>query len=99
MGRSRNLAILIGAAGLLLALVIALVLRPDHASASLQSAGSGVHVGVATCGGTTTVIPFAAQAKGQSLRAAVEIDATGVSEELQSSAISATIGTAPRNCH
>jgi hypothetical protein len=53
MGRSRNLAILIGAAGLLLALVIALVLRPDHASASLQSAGSGVHVGVATCGGTT----------------------------------------------
>ncbi|HEY1393764.1 MAG TPA: amidohydrolase family protein, partial [Methylibium sp.] len=26
----------------------------------------------AACGGTTTVIPFAAQAKGQSLRAAVE---------------------------
>lgn len=53
MGRSRNLAIVIGAAGLLLALVIALVFRPEHAAASLQSSGSGVHVGVATCGGTT----------------------------------------------
>ena len=53
MGRSRNLAIVIGAAGLLLALVVALIFRPEHASASLQGTGSGVHVGVATCGGTT----------------------------------------------
>ena len=53
MGRSRNLAIVIGAAGLLLALLVALVFRPENAAASLQSSGSGVHVGVATCGGTT----------------------------------------------
>jgi hypothetical protein len=53
MGRSRNLAIVVGAASLLLALVVALIFRPEGAQAVAQSGSSGSYVGVATCGGTT----------------------------------------------
>lgn len=52
MGRSRNLAIVVGAAGFLLALLAALLLRPEGARATAQSGSTGF-VGVATCGGTT----------------------------------------------
>jgi hypothetical protein len=51
MGRSRNLAMIVGGVGLLLALVIALVFRPSGATA--QAASSGTHVGVASCSGST----------------------------------------------
>jgi hypothetical protein len=51
MGRSRNLAMIVGGAGLLLALVLALVFRPSGATA--QAASSGTHVGVASCSGST----------------------------------------------
>ena len=53
MGGSRNLAIVAGGAGLLLALIIALVFRPSAAVATLQSGGGGTHVGVASCSGST----------------------------------------------
>ncbi len=52
MGRSRNLAIIVGAAGLLLALIVALVFRPEGATAQAAS-GGGTHVGVASCSGST----------------------------------------------
>ena len=51
MGRSRNLALMVGAVSLLLALALALVFRPTGATA--QSASSGTHVGVASCSGST----------------------------------------------
>jgi hypothetical protein len=51
MGRSRNLAMIVGGAGLLLALVLALVFRPSGATA--QAASGGTHVGVASCSGST----------------------------------------------
>ena len=53
MGRSRNLAIVMGAAGLAFALLVALLFRPDAAVATAQAGGGGTLVGVATCGGTT----------------------------------------------
>jgi hypothetical protein len=54
MGRSRNLAMVVGAAALLLlALAIALVFRPDGAQAIAQPAGRGGFVGVASCSGST----------------------------------------------
>ncbi len=54
MGRSRNLALVVGAAAFVLAaLILALVFRPEGAQAVAQSASGNVHVGVATCGGTT----------------------------------------------
>jgi hypothetical protein len=53
MGRNRRLAIVIGAAGMLAALVIALVFRPAPASALFQGTASGAHVGVASCSGST----------------------------------------------
>ena len=53
MGRSRNLAIVMGAAGLAFALLVALLFRPDAAVATAQAGGGGTRVGVATCGGTT----------------------------------------------
>jgi hypothetical protein len=54
MGRSRNLAIILGAAGLVAALVALLMFRPSAAVATLQPAsGGGTHVGVASCSGST----------------------------------------------
>ena len=54
MGRSRNLAMVVGAAALLLlALAIALVFRPDGAQAVTQPAGGAGFVGVASCSGST----------------------------------------------
>jgi hypothetical protein len=52
MGRSRNLALIAGAVGILLALIAALVFRPAGATAQAAS-GGGTHVGVATCSGST----------------------------------------------
>lgn len=53
MNRSRNLAMVAGGAGVLLAFLAALVWRPDGAAAIAQPTTSGSFVGVATCGGTT----------------------------------------------
>jgi hypothetical protein len=53
MGRNRELAIVGAAAGLLLALVLALIFRPEGAGAVAPSAGGNVHVGVASCSGST----------------------------------------------
>ena len=53
MGLNRNLAILVGAASLVLALVLVLVLRPSGAQATAQNRSGTAYVGVATCGGTT----------------------------------------------
>ena len=53
MGRSRNLAILIGAIGLVIPLLIALAFRPGPAVAVAQQTSRADLVGVATCGGTT----------------------------------------------
>jgi hypothetical protein len=52
MGRGRNLALIVGAVGILLALIVALVFRPAGATAQATS-GGGTHVGVATCSGST----------------------------------------------
>ena len=53
MGRSRNLAMIFGGAGLLLALLAALIFRPAGATAQAQPQNSGTYVGVATCSGST----------------------------------------------
>ena len=53
MGWNRRLAILISAAGLVAALALVLVFRPTPAIAFLQGSGSGSHVGVASCSGST----------------------------------------------
>ena len=56
MGRSRNLAMIFGGAGLLLALVVALIFRPAGATAQAQTSQAqrgGTYVGVATCSGST----------------------------------------------
>jgi len=55
LGGSRNIAIGLGAAGLLTALALFLILGPIGGSATAQSniTGSATYVGVATCGGTT----------------------------------------------
>src|SRR3546814_13583072 len=53
MGRSRKLAMMTGAAGLVLALVLLFLFRPGAAVATAQGAGGSTLVGVATCGGTT----------------------------------------------
>lgn len=52
MGVSRKLALGVGAAGLLLALFLVLALRPIGA-APAPAAGSGTHLGVASCAGST----------------------------------------------
>jgi len=52
MKRSRTVAIVIGAAGLMLALLAALLLRPDPAIATAQGGGFSF-VGVASCAGST----------------------------------------------
>lgn len=53
MGRSRKLAMIGGAASLLLALVLILLFRPEGAQATAQGSSGGVHVGVASCSGST----------------------------------------------
>jgi len=54
MGGTRNIAIALGAAGFLAALLLILLLRPAGAQTLAQStSGSATFVGVATCGGTT----------------------------------------------
>lgn len=52
MGRNRNVAILVGFAGLALALFVMLLLHPRDAQAQAQAAG-GHYVGVASCAGST----------------------------------------------
>jgi hypothetical protein len=51
MGPRARFAILIGAGGLLAALILAILFRPAEAVATLQASGS--HVGVASCSGST----------------------------------------------
>ena len=54
MGGTRGIAIGLGAAGSLAALILLLLLRPAGAEALVQGSSSGpAYVGVATCGGTT----------------------------------------------
>jgi hypothetical protein len=53
MRRSRILAIVAAGLCLVLALTAALVLRPEGARASAQAPSGGVHVGVASCSGST----------------------------------------------
>jgi hypothetical protein len=53
MGRSRTLAIVAAGLCLVLVLLAMLVLRPEGAQATAQAPGSGVHVGVASCSGST----------------------------------------------
>jgi hypothetical protein len=54
LGGTRNIAIGLGAAGLLAALLLFLLLRPAGALALVQAgSGGAIYVGVATCGGTT----------------------------------------------
>ena len=53
MGRNRSLAIIVGATGIIVALLIALVFRPEGAQANAQGATSGHFVGVASCSGST----------------------------------------------
>jgi hypothetical protein len=53
MGGSRNLAVVIASVCLLAALMIVLVLRPEGAQATAQAPREGVHVGVASCAGST----------------------------------------------
>jgi len=53
MGGTRNIAIALGAAGSLAALLFLLSLRPLNAQPATTSGGGGTYVGVATCGGTT----------------------------------------------
>ena len=53
MGRNRILAMVVGAAGLLLVLVLALIFRPVGAQATAQNVGGAAHVGVASCSGST----------------------------------------------
>lgn len=54
MGRSsRTYALVLAGAGLLLALLAALIFRPADAQATLQATTSGTHVGVASCAGST----------------------------------------------
>ena len=55
MGGSRNVAIGLGAFGLLAALILFLALGPIGGRATAQNAhvSGGTYVGVATCGGTT----------------------------------------------
>jgi hypothetical protein len=53
MGRSRTLAVVIASICVLAALVVVLVLRPEGAQATAQAPREGVHVGVASCSGST----------------------------------------------
>jgi hypothetical protein len=53
MGRSRILAIVAASTCLLLALLVVLIFRPEGARATAQAPSSGVHVGVASCSGST----------------------------------------------
>ena len=53
MGRNRSLAIICGAAGLALVLLVLFLVRPEAAVATAQTAAGRTVVGVATCGGTT----------------------------------------------
>lgn len=53
MGRSRKLAMIFSAVGVTLALLAGLVMRPTGAEAVAQAPASGVHVGVASCSGST----------------------------------------------
>jgi hypothetical protein len=53
MGRTRNLAMLVTAAGLMLALALVLLFRPTGAEAIAQAPATGNFVGVASCAGST----------------------------------------------
>jgi hypothetical protein len=53
MGRSQNLAFMFAGALALLALLVVLAFRPEGAKASAQAPRNNVHVGVASCSGST----------------------------------------------